>query len=180
MKNLFFLSIFSFMLLTFSSCEEDESLNPLAPKIGGQFVKIDFDKANDQLIFDEIDNTSFRGMMYNQSGNVVKYELYVQRRIANVATSDYVLLDTYTSFPHQMEITPALIASALNISVSDLRNGDQFRFLGYSYDAAGNKCGFNNLSRTVQIANFLEQGYKFNTHIIDRARRDGDFNNRQI
>jgi len=180
MRKLFFLPIFSFLLLTVSACDGDESLNPLAPKNGAMFMKLDIDPNYNQLVFDEIETTAFKGLLTNDSGNVVKYELFVRRTIDNVVTQNYVLLDTYTSFPHQMEITPAKLAEALNVPVSDLKEGHVFRFLAYAYDADGKRAGFNDLSRTVQVANFVEQGFKFNTAMTIRSKyNDQPYDNRK-
>lgn len=176
MKKLFFLSILSSVFFTFSSCE-DESLSPLPTKVEGQFVK--FNIANKQFDFANINSTTFGGTLVSTSGNIVKYELYVRRDDkAGTTTGDYVLLQTITSFPYDLALTPAQIATALGITVSDLQDGDKYRFLGFSYDANGNKAGFSNLSRSVQIANYVEQGYKFNTQLATVI--DPDYNNHQL
>lgn len=175
MKKIFLLLIVSFFALLFTSCE-DESLSPLPVKAQGQFIK--FDIKNRQFDFANINNTTFGGTLISTSGNIVKYDLYVRRTNKNgVVTGDFVFLKTITSFPYELVITPSEIATALGISVSDLEDGDFYRFLGYSYDANGNMATYRSLSRSVQIANFVEQGYRFNTQLSSVI--DPEYNNRQ-
>ena len=177
MKKIFFLPIVALLFFAFSSCEEDESLSPIPPKVTGQFIKLDITQR--QLDFNNLDNTFFGGTLYNTSGKVVRYELFVKRVLANGSVYDnYVPLVIYNSFPAQMIISPQDIATAFNIPVSDLEDGEVYRFLGYSYDANGNKVGYANLSRSVQIANFVEQGYRFNTSLTGVP--DPDYNNRDL
>lgn len=175
MKKIFFLSLLSFVF-TFSSCE-DESLSPLPIKVEGQFVK--FNIANKQFDLADLDHTTFGGTLVSTAGNIVKYELFVRRTNGNGdVTGDYVLLQTITSFPYELVLTPVQIATALGITVADLQAGDRYSFLGFSYDGNGKKVGFANLSRSVQIANFVEQGYKFNTQLSTPV--DPDYNNHQL
>lgn len=177
MKKIFFLPIIALLFFSFSSCDEDESLSPLPPKVTGQFIKLDVTQR--QLDFNNLDNAFFGGTLYNTSGKVVRYELTVKRVLANGTVYDnYLPLETYTSFPAQMVITPQKIAAAFNVSVSDLGDGEVYRFLGYSYDANGKKTGYSDLSRSVQIANFVEQGYRFNTSLTSNL--DPDYNNRDL
>lgn len=163
MKKLFLLPIFLLVAFSFSSCEEDH-LNPLPEKVAGQYMKLDIKTR--EMDMKDIENTAFTGTLSNPSGNVVKYELFVRRRTGGFLTGDYALMQTITSFPHELRITPQMVATALNLNVSDLANTDVFTFFAYSYDAQGKKAGYLNLARIIQITAAMEQGYKFNTRLI--------------
>lgn len=178
MKKLFFLPIIASFLFGFFSCDEDESLNPVPPKEKGVFMKLDI--TNKQMLFTDLSNTYFGGNLIDMSGGkVVKYELFVRRTNSNgVITANYKLLETYTSFPAQMRITPQKLADVLGIPVTDLQDGDVFRFLGYAYDTNGTKTSYLNLARSVQIAGFVEQAYRFNTSLTSSPAVD--YNNRDL
>lgn len=161
MKKLFLIPIFILAVFA-SSCEEDH-LNPLPEKVSGQYMKLDI--TTREIDMNNPETAEFKGTLSNPSGNVVKYELFVRRRTGNFIHGDYVLMQTITSFPYELRITPQMIATALNIDVSQLALEDGFTFFAYSYDAAGKKAGFINLARIIQITGAMEQGYKFNTRM---------------
>lgn len=180
MKKLFLLPIFLLVAFSFSSCEEDH-LNPLPEKVLGQYMKLDIKTR--ELDMKDLENTAFGGTLSNPSGNVAKYELFVRRRTGGFLTGDYVLLQTITSFPHELRVTPQMLATALNVNVSELLNTDVFAFFAYSYDAAGNRAGYLNLARIIQITPGMEQGYRFNTRLnMNPIALDADtpYNNYEV
>src|SRR6476620_6442682 len=163
MKKLFFLPVFIVAFFSLISCEDD-ALNPLPTKVSGQYMKLDI--KNRQMDFTDIANAAFTGTLSDTSGKVVKYELFVRRRDASCfLTGDYTLMQTITSFPYELRITPQMVADALGLAVSDLEDGDVYTFYAYSYDAAGNKVGYSNLARILQVTGTMKQGYKFNTNL---------------
>lgn len=165
MKKLFFLAVIIFAAFSISSCEDD-STNPLPEMVNGQYMKLDIKTR--EMDFDDLETTAFTGTLSNPSGNVVKYELYVRRRDASgFLTGEYTLMQTITSFPYELSITPQQVATALGLNVSDLQNGDVYTFFAYSYDANGNKAGYANLARILQVTAAMEQGYKFNTQLYN-------------
>ncbi len=175
MKNIFFLTfLISFL---FSSCEND-SLSPLPVKVEGQFVKFEITKK--QLVASEIETTSFGGLMTDLSGTIVKYDLYVRRTTPDgYVLNDYVKLQTITSFPYRLSVTPAQIAQAIGLNVADLQVSDIYRFKGFSYNASGVKVGYDNLARVLQTTDTMQQGYKFNTDLVATPLQlDPDFDNR--
>ncbi|SCY82661.1 hypothetical protein [Flavobacterium caeni] len=162
MKKIAIFTLFAAAALTFSSCEQ-ESLDPLPEKVEGMYVILNVQQAT--LEFDNFETTAFRGTLTNPSSNIVRYELFVRRRNPNgVSTSNTKLLETITSFPHQLEITPAKIAAALEVPVTELAVGDVYRFIGYSYDASGTKTGYNNLSAVLRTTPTMKQGYKWSAN----------------
>jgi hypothetical protein len=166
MKKLLSISVFLISMAFCFSCQTDESLDPLPTKVDGQFMKLEINPLKKELLLADINNTQFEGLLSNTSGTVVRYELFIRRRTAiGFLTSDYVPFRTITSFPNDLIITPADIAATFNIPVTDLQDSEVYGFLAYSYDAAGNKVGYSNLSRTVQTTPGLNQGYKFNTRM---------------
>jgi len=161
MKKFFFLPVFIFVAFSFLSCEDD-SLNPLPEKVAGQYMKLDIKTR--MMDVNDIANAEFSGTLSNPSGNVVKYELYVRRKDGDgILTGDYVLMQTITSFPYELRITPQMIADTYGLNLSDLRRSEVYTFFAYSYDAAGNKAGYINLARIIQVTGGMQQGYKFNT-----------------
>lgn len=178
MKKLFFLPIIASFFLGLHSCDEDESLSPVPPLDKGVFMKLDITQK--QMLYTDINNTYFGGTLIDMSDNrIVKFELLVRRTDFNgVISQNYVPYETFTSFPAQLRVTPQKLATVLGLSVSDLGDGDEFYFLGYAYDAYGNKTSFLNLSRSVQIAGFVEQAYRFNTSLTSAPAED--YNNRNL
>ena len=175
MKKIFFLIFF--ISIVFSSCQND-SLNPLPVINEGQYVKFEINKK--ELVFDEFATTSFGGRLTDTSGKIVRYELFIRRTNANgYVLNDYVKLQTITSFPYDLYITPTQIAVALGLSITDLKPSDVFRFQAFSYDANGNKAGYNDLARILQITDTMQQGYKFNTDItLPLVKEDPKYDNR--
>src|SRR6187402_589941 len=98
MKNKLFLLLFSVVALSFSSCEQDESLDPLPLKVDGQYVRLDV--SSDRLNFNDLPNAYFGGTLSTPSNNIAKYELYIRRETGSGVTADYVLYTTVTSFPY--------------------------------------------------------------------------------
>ena len=165
MKKFFFLPVFIFVAFSFLSCEDD-SLNPLPEKVAGQFMRLEIKTRI--MDVNDMANAEFSGTLSNTSGNVVKYELYVRRRDDQGAlTGDYVLMQTINSFPYNLRITPQMIADTYGLNVSDLKKGEVYTFFAYSYDAFGNKAGYLNLARIIQVTAGMQQGYKFNTTLND-------------
>lgn len=163
------------MVVSLFSCEEDKTKNPLPVRVEGQFVKLEINSR--YMLLPEIETTSFGGLLTDTSGKIVKYDLYVRRTGADgYVLNDYVLFKTITSFPHNLSITPSQLATALSMNVSDFKEGDLFRFKAYSYDANGVKAGYDNLTRILQTTDALNQGYKFNTSLLNAP--DPSYDNR--
>lgn len=159
-----------------SSCSKDESKDPLATIVGGQYVKLDITKK--LLDFGNMATTSFGGKLTAPNNNVVKYELYVRYTNSNGFTNDnYVLLKTITAFPVDLDVTPNDLAVALNLNVSDFKSGSKFRFLGYSYDSNGSVLDYNKLSSTVKSQPSMRQGYKFLTQLESGVNLTNFFDN---
>ena len=108
-KILFILSIF-FALFCFSSCEKDESLDPLPTIVSGQFVRLE--PTNRLLAVQHIEDTYFGGLLTNPGNTVVKYELFVRfTSESGIVSQNYVPLLTITSFPYDLKITPQMLAT---------------------------------------------------------------------
>jgi len=180
MKKFFLIPIFIISIFSLSSCEDD-SLDPLPVKVNGQFIKLDIDPSHKQMDLNFIDNTYFGGVLSNPTNNVVKFDLLVRRSDSfNNLTGDYVPLQTITSFPFDLKVTPQQLANALGLSVADFKRGDSFRFYGYSYDSEGNVAHYRSLASLVRTTQALEQGYRFNTSITITELLSPNYNNRII
>ena len=170
MKKIFFAPVFVFIFFCILSCERDESLDPRPVIVAGQYVKLDITKK--RLNSDDIANASFGGRLTTPGGNVAKYNLYVRKSDIFQIGTEFKLIKTVTSFPYDLNITPADLATALNVPVSSLVYGDIFRFYGESFDASGNRCDFYSLSTTVQSTTSMKQGYRFITDMTNDAGMD--------
>ncbi len=171
MKKILIISIFGLFIFTFSGCEKDDSLDPRPVFVNGQYMRLDIKR--DRLNANDIANTSFGGTLTNPSGNVVRYELFVRMTQAGVLQSDYIPYDVpITTFPTELEITPAKIAAAYGIDVSKLAKGNAFRFIAVSYDANGNRAAYQNLSQTVKSNAAYKQAYRFNFILTDNLTAD--------
>jgi len=170
MKKIFLLPLFSILFLSFLSCEKDESLDPRPVRESGPFVRLDITKK--RLNFDDINNTSFGGLLTTPDAKVSKYNLYVRRTDGfGSAFTEFKLVKTITSFPVELSISPADIATALEIPLSDLQFADVYRFYGEAFDLAGNRVDFYNLSQTIQSNQaFYKQAFRFGT---DMTNADG-------
>ena len=120
MKNkLFLLAIF---LLSLVSCEKDESKNPLATIVPGNFVKLDIYSpaidANDKS------KTFFGGILSAPSNNVVKYDMYVRyTNEKDITIGNYVFFKSITSFPYDLKITTRGQSDTDNTAVGQLSPG---------------------------------------------------------
>ena len=164
MKKTYIISLIIIITSLFS-CERDESLDPRPLLIGGQFVRLDITKK--RLNSDNIDNSTFGGLLTNPSGNVVKYNLYVRRRDPNAFLGEFALVKTVNSFPFELNIKAVDIATALNLPLTSLARGDVYQFYGESFDANSNRADYFNLSTVVQSTPSMKQGYRFHTDLAN-------------
>jgi len=162
MKKIFFIPIL-LAALCFSSCEKDDSLDPLPLLVEGQYMRLDITR--DRIDANNITTSSFGGLLTNPSHSVVKYDLFVRWFRPGTLSSEYVPLRTITSFPAELSVTTQDVEAAYadagrTITVQD---GDVFRFIAYSYDAKGVRAGYRELSATIRGESAYKQAYKFNT-----------------
>lgn len=183
MKKIIYTFVSAFLLFCFSSCETQDSLDPRPVIVDGQYVRLDITKK--LLAFDHINEAVFGGTLTTPGNNVASYDLYIRRRNSStVTTGNYVKIGpTITSFPHELLITPQMIADALSIQVSDLELGDFYLFLGYSKSFDGTIVDYNKLSATVKSQPGMKQGYKFMTTMandITISSQGATYNNYQL
>lgn len=180
MKKILFTICALTLLSVLSSCEKDQSLDPRPQLVGGQFVRLELtyehkflianqNPASPDFTSQEIEDQYFGGKLTNPSGNVKTYNLYVKRVDLFNLSSEYKLVKTITSFPTELKVTLSDIASALGITVDDIRPLETFYFYGESFDANGNRAAFNNLSATVQSAPTMFQGYRFRARTFSKS-----------
>ncbi len=170
MRKIFFIPVFFLAFICLIGCQKDESLDPRPLLVQGQFMRLDIKR--DRLNANDLENTSFGGTLTNPSGTVVRYEMFVRLTRGGIVQTDYVPYDVLTSLPQELSITPAKIAQAYEIaghSIAPLANGDFFRFIAYSYDSAGHKVGYGDLSRTVQTNESYKQAYRFNLIVTNQT-----------
>lgn len=162
MKKIFFILSIFLTLFVFSSCEKDESLDPLPTIVSGQFVRIEPTKR--LLAIEHIEDTYFGGMLTNPGNNVVRYELFVRfTSDIGIVNQNYVPLVTISSFPYDLKITPQMLATALGMNISDFKKSSKLNFLAYAYDANENVTDYNSLSSTVKTQPGMKQAFKFLT-----------------
>jgi hypothetical protein len=167
MKKVLFLPVIFAVILSLSGCEKDESLDPRPLVIQGQFMRLDIDKKRDRIDADNLETSSFGGLLTNPSNDVIKYKLKVRLVRDNVGISDYIDLDSITSFPHDLAINAqkvqdAYAATGVNVIVKE---GDVFRFVGFSYNTNKVEVAYRDLSATVRTEPGYKQAYKFNTSV---------------
>ena len=164
MKKIFIslILLVSFSLL--SSCSKDDSLDPRPVIVSGQFIK--FDIINKVINSEDFANSTFGGVITAPGGKVSKYKIYVRKFNGVTSATDFMLLKEITQFPADTYFTVADLATALQIPVSNFKEGDFLGFYGESFDAAGTRADYSSLSPTI-IANSAsyKQGYRFNCGI---------------
>lgn len=165
MKKLIYILILAFSTTLFSSCEKDDSLDPRAPIVTGLYARLDI--TNKVISPLDLQNSYFGGILTSPSGKIVKYNLYVKRRDGFGVASEFVLIKSITSFPFDLKIYVADIATALNVPASSLSFGDEFYFWAEAFDADGNRSDYYSLSSTVQGAPGMKQAFRFRTTIYD-------------
>ncbi len=162
MKKIFFLPVILLLVFSFSACEKDESLDPLPLLVQGQFMRLDITR--DRIDANNLETSSFGGMLTNPSNDVVRYELLV-RLVRTGFSSEYIPLgDPLTSFPQDLAITAqkvedAYLAVGTNVTI---QQGDKLRFIGYSYNSQGVRAAYRDLSTTVRSEAGYKQAYRFN------------------
>jgi hypothetical protein len=169
MKKIFSIAIFSLFFFTFLSCERDESLDPRPIIDSGSYVRLDI--TSKRLNIDDIDNSVFGGTLTNPGGKVVKYNLYVRRTDQyGRSFGEFKLIRTVTSFPSELKLKLADIATAINTPITDLAFGDNYRFYGEAFDAENNRTDFYNLSSTIQSNQaFYKEAFRFRTDLTNNT-----------
>lgn len=165
MKKVFFIPLLLVAFFSFSSCEKDDSLDPRPLIAEGQYMRLDITR--DRIDFNNLDTSSFGGMLTNPSHTVVRYELFVRVIRAGSLSTEYIPLETITSFPQDLAITAQKVQDAyMRIGAPiTIQQGDIFRFIAYSYDANGKRAGYRDLSATIRGEAAYKQAYKFNTSV---------------
>jgi hypothetical protein len=158
----------------FSSCEQDESLDPRPLIVPGQYITLDiklYDKFIDAL---NMSTSAFKGTIDSPGRNIVKYELFIRRKnsVGNYENGDFTLFRRITSFPYLLEIKPQDIADFYDVNLSEVKKGETYEFLAYSYDSNGVKMGYTNLSGVVKTTESMKQGYRFKTGVEDGIEND--------
>lgn len=180
MKRFFLIPVL-FLAFFVSSCEDD-SKDPLPTQDPGLYMRLDIERYHRQLNLTDIENTYFGGMLTSPGGKVVRYELMVRRNETSPNPMDYVPLVTVNQFPYHLKITPAMLAEAIGVQVSDLKEGDFFRFYAYAYDANGKVATYRNLSPLNQSTPEMGQAFRYNTNLTSTPNGDNDepYDNRNI
>ncbi|WP_396211015.1 hypothetical protein [Flavobacterium sp.] len=164
MKKIF---LICFLASFISSCEQDESLDPRPLIVQGQYVTLDIKLYDKFIDATNISSSAFKGTLASPGGNIVRYELFIRRKnsIGNYENGDFALFRTITSFPYQLEIKSQDIADFFNLDISEVKQGETYEFLAYSYDSNGVKMGYTNLSGVVKTTESMKQGYRFKTGV---------------
>jgi hypothetical protein len=157
MKRIFLL----LMTVALFSCE-DESRIPTPDRVAGAFVYLD--KTKPVIDVTQIATSTFEGVLNNPSGNVVKYDLYV-RRVSGGVAGDYALLESITTFPHNLSVSAGDVAGVLGLQLADILPGDRFDFWAETFDANNVKTTFNELSSFTQAEVGVKQAYQYNTYV---------------
>jgi hypothetical protein len=188
MKKVFFLPVIFAVILSLSGCEKDESLDPRPLLVQGQFMRLDIDSTRKKINFDNIATSSFGGMLTNPSNDVVEYDLLVRlQRPADPAlnepgfNSEYIPFETLTAFPQELVVTAQKVidAYALRGIPVTIKDGDELKFIAYSYNSQGVEVGFRDLSAVVRSEDSYKQAYKFNTTVVNALAYDDDYSNYQ-
>lgn len=161
MKKIVYLPLLVLCMGVFVSCEKDDSLDPLAQQVGGQYARLDI--TNKVLKAYDPENSYFGGMLTSPARNIVKYNLYVKRRDGFGFTSEFALVKTITTLPTELKVYENDIATALGLDPTLIGFGDEYYFYSESFDAQGNRADYYSLSATVQTAPGMKQAYRYRT-----------------
>ncbi len=166
MKNLIKFTLIWFLTVSLSSCEKDESKEPRPLFVDGQYVRIDFTD-NRVLDFDNINNTFFGGLITTPGNNVRKFEITVKRRNGGVWGADFAKIPLEINvFPYELKITPQLLATSLNLPISDLKSNDFYLFRCSSTGLDGRIVTYNDLSAVIKNQSSMKQAYLFVTQFF--------------
>jgi hypothetical protein len=174
MKKIVYLPLLVLCMGVFISCEKDDSLDPLAQQVGGQYARLDI--TNKVLKAYDPENSYFGGLLTSPAGNIVKYNLYVKQRDIYGFTTEFALVKTVTSFPTELKIYESDIATALGLDAAIIGFGDEYYFYSESFDAQGNRADYYSLSATVQTAPGMKQAYRYRTTSQNQAFFDNQAN----
>lgn len=165
MKIFYIIPLFIFSVFLLSSCEKDESLDPNPILDFAPFVRLEISK---KLInFNNTDNTFFEAKLVNPSGKVARYNLYVRTSDQFGINTDYVIFkQDITTFPYTLKISTAELAQALNIPIESIRDSQNFKFYGESFESNDTKTTYYSLSQTVRQNKASKQAYSFKTQVI--------------
>lgn len=153
--------ILIFIFICTIACSKDDSLDPRPLVIPGQFITLNI--TNARIDSKNLLASGFEGVIDAPSKNVDKYELYVAHRNSFGFVTDFVLLQTITSFPANIKVTSADVQL---VGIPALVKSDQLRFFGRSFKD-GVVADFNSLSSTLRSSQAQKQGYKFFTDVTD-------------
>lgn len=153
------LSVFFFVIIT--SCEKDQSLDPLPVQVPGLYARLDI--TNKVMKSYDLENSYFGGLLTNPSGRIVKYNLYVKRRDGFGVSSDFAFLKQITTFPTELKVFRSDLVEALDLEPGSTGFGDEYYFYGEAFDAQGNRADYYSISATIQGAPGMKQAFRFRT-----------------
>ena len=153
------------MSIGFTSCQKDDSLDPRAQLVPGQYARLDI--TSKLLNVDDTSNSYFGGLLTNPSNKIISYKLYVKYRDAYGTLSTNKLIKTVNSFPFDLKIYINDIASTFGLPVSSFTKGYIYYFYAESFDSNGYRTDYYSLSSTVQSNPTMKNGYRFNTASVD-------------
>lgn len=155
-------------VLMFFGCEDNEK-SPLPATTDGSFVTIVFDN----LILDvsDLQNSAIIATLDTALPNVASYDLEV-RHTSNGASTDYVPVFSTTTFPTEMVLTPATLASALGLTEAELLAGDRFDFQATSTSTTGAVTTWSTINGDLQSEAGQLQSYQYTSYISCPFERD--------
>ncbi|NJB72521.1 hypothetical protein GGR42_003012 [Saonia flava] len=147
--------------ITFVGCEEEDK-NPLN-LLGGDEIKAPYVRilVEETIVAaGDIGTSTFNATVDALDNNVASWDLSVSRESGGVA-SDTIPLTTVTSFPSEISIPFADIASGLGITTDEISGGDFIRFLGTSTGTDGSVFTFENFTGSITGQQEQRQAFNF-------------------
>ena len=158
-------------LLFTSSCKDTSTL-VINPDDVSNGVFVTMDVINAVLDATDLANAAFTATVDAPSENVASYDIQVARTSGGV-TSDTVDLKSYTSFPVDISLSAAEIASVLGLTTGDFGAGDKFDFVCSATGTDGLVATFDNLDQDAAGNAAQRQGFNYSAYVACPQDLDG-------
>lgn len=162
MKLQRYITILLLTVLAFG-CETPMLIDP-ADVEKGLYVTLEIGNTN--INSDDIAGTPITGLFDNPSGNVASHDVYVKRIYDDGASeSDYLLLETITSFPYHFSVTGDQLASLFGLAVVETyANFYQFNCIATGKN--GQVADYDNLHNDLIGSAEQLQGFRFRGAVV--------------
>jgi hypothetical protein len=129
-------------------------------------IYVTFELENSNINSEDIEGTPIYGTFNAPASNVARHDIYVKRIYdRGDSETDFVFLESVTSFPYEFSVTGSELASLFNVDVEEIF-GNFFQFNCEATGLNGQVATWDNLDSDLVGSTGQLQGFRFRAAVI--------------